>query len=62
MNDKNKTYEFSTHISNDYIINLQNKKHFFHDFIYSLFESRLKTFKIDFDKYLINDFIFFSIN
>ena len=59
INDENKIYEFSKYISNDYVIELQIEKHFFHDFIYSLFKSELKNFKIYFDKHFVNNFINF---
>ena len=59
MSDENKIYELSTHISNDYVINLQNEKHFFYNFIYSLFETKSKKIEICFDKYLIKNFIRF---
>ena len=49
MNDENKTYDLSKHTSNDHVIELQIEKHFFHDFIYSLFERKLKKFKTYFD-------------
>ena len=46
MNDENTIYEFSKHISNDHVIELQIEKHSFHDFIYSLFETESKKNKI----------------
>ena len=57
MNNENKTYELSTHNSNDHVIDLHVEKQFFHDFIYFLFETKLKIFKTYLNKHLINNFI-----
>ena len=62
LNNENKIYELSFHDFDNHVIDLQ-KKQSFYDFIYSLFESKLKVFKIYFDKHLKNDFIrFFKLS
>ena len=59
--DDEKTYQLSKHDSTDHVINLKKNKTFSYNFIYFLFEKKLKVFKQYIDKHLIIEFIRFFI-
>ena len=57
INSENKIYELSKHIVDDHAIELVDEKQSSHDSIYSMFETKLKMFKIYLDKYFANEYI-----
>ena len=59
--DDEKAYQLSKHDSIDHVINLKKNKTFSYDFIYFLFEKKLKVFKQYIDRHLIIEFIRFFI-
>ena len=54
---KNLVYELSKHDFSDYVIDLEKEAQFLYDFIYFLFELKLKVFKAYIKKHLTNNFI-----
>ena len=59
IDSENKVYELSKHIVDDHVIELIDEKQFSHDFIYSMFKTKLKVLRAYLDKHFQNDFIRF---
>ena len=57
IDSENKIYEFAKYIVDDYTIELVDEKQFSHSSIYSMFEAKLKIFKIYLNKYFANKYI-----
>ena len=59
IDNENKIYELAKYIVDDHIIELIDEKQFSHNSIYSIFEIKLKIFRVYLNKYFANKYIRF---